>query len=267
MHDVKKWDCSGGTKGKSGYDICAGAEKERYHKFIAPNGYSVPARFGFLNETAAFVLGVDHVGRVGNGASSMFVHGATPNGVPSLSGGGAAKGLANARYGESAMPMQSGARSPGGPLPPTAVDAFIEGASLIPEREARAAVIAGYSSDISEVNLYYQSMFDLRKTIDVDALTKVATSTARALYALATVEDIDNSSAIAASIESPGAQALKADADLVSALVNCSTVSWDCPVAVDYLGGLIESYKKIILSACIQTNACLCWAVIPVRKF
>eukprot|EP00946_MAST-07B_sp_MAST-7B-sp1_P003672 g3672.t1 len=217
---------------------------EKYKKYVTPSSYAVPERFGNLNETFAFVMAIDHVGRVGNGKSNMFVHGARQSNSVSSARGGAAAGLAEASYGSDAMPLQPGSRSPAGPLPPSLADAFVGSNGLLPEGVDRAAVLAGYSADIGEVNPYYQSMFDVGVNIDVDTITRTATSAARALYALATVEDIDNSSAVAAAVASREAQSLKADRSLVASLVNCSTISWDCPLAVDYLGTLVSRYKK-----------------------
>ena len=256
VRDVRRWDCAGGAETTSGYKVCADSAREKYHKYVSPSSYAVPARFGHLNKTAAFVLAIDHVGRVGNGTSNMYMHGARSSSSSSGSQkGGAAAGLASAAYGAGAMPLQAGARSPAGPLPPSPADAFVgsdasphssssSSSSLIPEGVDRAAVLSGYSADIGEVNPYYQSMFDVGANLDVDAITRAATTAARALYALATVADIDNATAIASAVASPQAQALAADRFLVASLVNCSTVSWDCPLAVDYLGTLVSSYKK-----------------------
>jgi hypothetical protein len=259
VHDVRNWDCAGGDEIASGSKVCADSTREKYHKYISPASYAIPARFGHLNKTAAFVLAIDHVGRVVGGKSNMFVHGARSD---SSVKGGAAAGLANAKYGDGAMPLQAGALSPAGPLPPSPANAFVEAASfpssssssssyssLIPEGVDRAAVLAGYSADIGEVNPYFQSMFDVGANIDADVIVRAATTAARSLYALATVDDIDNSTAIAAAVASPQAQSLKADSLLVASLVNCSTISWDCPLAVDYLGDLVTRYKKTNPSA------------------
>ena len=198
VHDVKRWNCRGGPETKNGYRVCADAAKEKYKEYITPSSYAVPERFGNLNETSAFVMAIDHVGSVGDGKSNMFVHGARQSSSSSSAKGGAAAGLARAAYGSDAMSLLPGSRSPAGPLPPSPADAFVGSNGLIPQGVDRAAVLAGYSADISEVNPYYQSMFDVGANIDVDTITR-GNIGGRALYAL-TVEDIDNSSAVAAAV-------------------------------------------------------------------
>ena len=67
---------------------------------------------------------------------------------------------------------------------------------------------------------------------------QAATTIARSLYALATVDSLDNALGIQAAVAS--ASHLVVDAELIELLMNCSVLSWNCPITKEYSPRLID---------------------------
>ena len=67
---------------------------------------------------------------------------------------------------------------------------------------------------------------------------QAATTIARSLYALATVDSLDNALGIQAAVA--GASHLVVDAELIELLMNCSVLSWNCPITKEYSPRLID---------------------------
>ena len=58
------------------------------------------------------------------------------------------------------------------------------------------------------------------------------------MYALATVDSLDNALGIQAAVAS--ASHLVVDAELIELLMNCSVLSWNCPITKEYSPRLID---------------------------
>ena len=58
------------------------------------------------------------------------------------------------------------------------------------------------------------------------------------MYALATVDSLDNTLGIQAAVAS--ASHLVVDAELIELLMNCSVLSWNCPITKEYSPRLID---------------------------
>ena len=221
----------------------------------------MPESFGRLNRTE-FVLAVDHVGQRANGQDGMFLHGK-----------GIGESLASANFGVNGMKLTSSSTTArrSSPLPPSPADSFIEGTFgmdiehgkdvhvLSPPPTAgsdvlNAAVLTGYKDTIEEVNKFFQTSHDDLHQLNVNDLTRTATTIARTLYALATVENLHDAAAVQSSVSSPIASQLFADPLLIERLVNCSVVSWDCSLTEIYLPRFIEIARGKIKNANINLS-------------
>ena len=84
-------------------------------------------------------------------------------------------------------------------------------------------------------------MHDDRSNINVHDLTLMATTIARSLYALATVDDVKDATAMKHAVAS--ATHLVANSELIETLVNCSVISWNCPLTKEYIPWMIDIAK------------------------
>ena len=78
----------------------------------------------------------------------------------------------------------------------------------------------------------------MRSSILIFEQMQAATTIARSLYALATVDSLDNALGIQAAVAS--ASHLVVDAELIELLMNCSVLSWNCPITKEYSPRLID---------------------------
>ena len=122
-----------------------------------------------------------------------------------------------------------------------------ENVHVLPEKDAtngeeggaaNVAVLTGFNTNVEHVNPMYQTMHDDASTINADDLVQVATTIARALYALATVDNVKDAVAMKRAVSQ--ATHLSADRNLIAKLMNCSVVSWHCPLTQEYIPWMID---------------------------
>ncbi len=248
VRDLAQWSCKDSVKGPHGYNICTNSYGggKTFSTRAAPSWYWVPETFSKMNKTK-YVVALDQVGRrsttnskVGN-SGGMYVH-----------GGVVADAIADADYGLSGMPLHK-SNGDGGDnsdkkndLPPSSADAFVKGThgmKNVKEKvsiveEENVVVVTGYNRDVDEVNPYYQTAYDDLSNINAADLIKIATTVARSLYAMATVNNIEDSNEMKTAISSAGH--LSADPLLVEKLINCTVISWNCDLTKDYIPWMID---------------------------
>jgi hypothetical protein len=208
-----------------------------------------------------------------------------------LHGKGIGESLAGADFGVKGMKLTSAARdstttsssssstatvtatatAKSSSLPPSPADSFVEGtfgmdietgrdvhvlptAASTRNGDINAAVLTGYRNNIEEVNKFFQTSHDDLKQLRLDDLTRTATTIARTLYALATVENLNDATALQSAVASSNAKQLQADPLLVEKLVNCSVVSWDCSLTKTYSPHFIDIARGKIKNAKVNLS-------------
>ena len=258
VRDLAQWSCNNSTMGPHGYNICTDTFGKDGSTRAAPFWYWIPETFSKLNRTE-YVLAVDHVGHRAKNQSGMFVHG---------TGGAAA--LASSNFGVNGMSLSKGIAPPfssssssssslpppsssfpssaAATFPPSAADSFLKGThgmkitdnkiDVFPNGVQHTAVLTGFQTNLQEVNPMYQTAHDDVTELNVGDLVKISTTIARSLYAMATVESLNDKEAVKAAVAS--ATHLTVDPHLIASLINCSVVSWDCSITEEYTSWMID---------------------------
>jgi hypothetical protein len=219
-------------------NVSAASMEQRWGDSV-PRGYVAPLEMFDLKKNIEYLVSVDQVGRASDAA--MHVFGSSSDSPPPVAEVLSARG--SKIVGASGMKIRPGKVPPkaqlSSPFPPSPAEAFLEKALVTKER---TVVFTGYESTYT--NDYYHSMFDGIDNVNRNDMIKFSNTLARTLYVLATATDLEDKLALETAADSLPSIGLVVDEAFVNELINCTLVSWSCPLGKKFVdGGSLSTTK------------------------